>query len=113
MNILKSFSSLVLAALMLLSSCSSSVKITSSLSGADVYADGFYVGQTPMRHNDAKPTGTTLELKLAKEGYDTFETDFTKDARLNVKTLLQSMFIVPSCPKIKAPIKWPPRFGRH
>ena len=73
MNIFKSSSSLALAALMLLSSCASSVKITSSPSGADVYADGFYVGQTPMRHKDAKPTGTTLELKLEKEGYDAFE----------------------------------------
>ena len=26
-----------------------------------------------MRHKDAKPTGTTLELKLEKEGYDAFE----------------------------------------
>ena len=48
-----------------------------------------------MRHKDAKPTGTTLELKLEKEGYDAFETEITKDARLNVKALLGSMFIVP------------------
>ena len=95
MNVFKSSSSLALAALMLLSSCASSVKITSSPSGADVYADGFYVGQTPMRHKDAKPTGTTLELKLEKEGYDALETEIIKDARLNVKALLGSMFIVP------------------
>ena len=95
MHMLKSFPSLALVALTLFSSCASSVKITSSPSGVDVYADGFYVGQTPMRHKDAKPTGTTLSLKLEKEGYDTFETEITKDARLNVKALLGSMFIVP------------------
>ena len=42
MNILKSSPSLTRVAMVLFSSCASSVKITSSPPGADVYADGFY-----------------------------------------------------------------------
>ena len=58
----------IFGGLFLLAFCSSSVKITSSPTQADVYADGLYVGQTPMRHRDAKVSGTVLNVRLEKDG---------------------------------------------
>ena len=85
----------VLMALVLLPSCASSVRISSSPSQADVYADGLYIGQTPVRQRDAKVSGSTLDVRLEKEGYEVLETEISKDARLNVKALLGSMFVIP------------------
>ena len=83
------------ALLVLFPSCTSSMRITSEPAGASVFADGLYVGETPMRHRDAKPSGTHLDVRLEKEGYETFEVRVSKDARLNVKALLGAMFVIP------------------
>jgi len=92
---IRSLSCLMLAVVMTFPSCSSSVKITSSPSEADVYADGLYVGQTPMRHRDAKVSGTVLNVRLEKEGFEDLNTQISKDARVNVKALLFSGFVIP------------------
>jgi len=84
-----------LAACFMLASCASSVRISSSPSQADVYADGHYIGQTPVRHRDAKVSGTNLNLRLEKEGYEVLETQISKDARINGRALLGSMFVIP------------------
>ncbi|MDA0729073.1 MAG: PEGA domain-containing protein [Bacteroidetes bacterium] len=86
---------IVLVASFLLPACASSVRISSSPSQADVYADGHYIGQTPVRHRDAKISGTNLDLRLEKEGYEVLETQISKDARINVRALLGSMFVIP------------------
>ena len=77
---------------LVLSSCTSSVRISSSPSQADVYADGLYIGQTPIRHKDAKTSGSPLDVRLEKEGYETLTTQIVKDARVNVKALVASPF---------------------
>ena len=76
-------------------SCASGVKISSFPKGADVYADGVYVGQTPMRYQDAKVSGESLEVVLEHEGHMPIQTEITKDARLNVKALIASPLVVP------------------
>ena len=81
-----------LMASLVLSSCTSSVRISSSPSQADVYADGLYIGQTPIRHKDAKTSGSLLDVRLEKEGYETLSTQIVKDARVNVKALVASPF---------------------
>ena len=49
---------------LVLSSCTSSVRISSSPSQADVYAGCLYIGQTPIRHKDAKTSGSLLDVRL-------------------------------------------------
>ena len=93
MNIFKSSSSLALAAGLVVVLRELRENHLVSLRGGRLRRR-FYVGQAHAPQ-DAKPTGTTLELTLEKEGYDALETEVTKDARLNVKALLGSMFIVP------------------
>ena len=88
-------SPLVLALLVLFSSCTSSVNISSSPSGVDVYTDGRYIGQTPVRHSDAEPTGHKLEVRLEKDGYELLTTHAQKDGRINFKALMGSFLILP------------------
>ena len=86
---------LVLALLVLFSSCTSSVNISSTPSGVDVYTDGRYIGQTPVRHSDAEPTGHKLEVRLKKDGYELLTTYAPKDVRINFKALMGSFLILP------------------
>ena len=60
----------LLASLILLPSCSSSILISSTPSQADVYANGQYIGQTPVRHRDSEMGGSILDLEIEKEGYE-------------------------------------------
>ena len=61
------------AALILLSSCSSSILISSVPSKANVYANAEYIGQTPVRHRDSEVGGSLLDLQIEKEGYEVFK----------------------------------------
>ena len=84
-----------LVLLILLPSCSSSVSISSSPSQARVYLDGRYAGQTPLRHRDAKPTGSKLQVRLEKEGHAPLTTEIVKDARVNLWAAMGSVLVIP------------------
>lgn len=92
-----------LALLILLPSCASSVLISSSPSQARVYLDGRYAGQTPLRHRDAKPTGSKLEVRLEKEGHAPLTTEIVKDARVNVWAAMGSVLVIPLAWLLKYP----------
>lgn len=38
--------------------------------GAKVYADGVYLGRTPVEYSDRKVLGSTTQIKLVKDGCD-------------------------------------------
>ena len=69
-----------LASLILLPSCSSSILISSTPSQADVYANGQYIGQTPVRHRDREVGGSILEVEIEKEGYEVHTAGVVKRA---------------------------------
>ena len=92
-----------LALLILLPSCASSVSISSKPSQAHVYLDGRYAGQTPLRHRDAKPTGSKLEVRLEKEGHAPVITEIVKDARVNVWAAMGSVLVIPLAWLLKYP----------
>lgn len=92
-----------LAFLIVLPSCASSVSISSSPSQARVYLDGRYAGQTPLRHRDAKPTGSRLEVRLEKEGHAPLTTEIVKDARVNLWAAMGSVLVIPLAWLLKYP----------
>jgi len=53
----------------LLASCASATTIRSSPSGAKVYLDGQYVGDTPVVHEDMDIAGTNKKVVLKHDGY--------------------------------------------
>lgn len=92
-----------LVLLIVLPSCSSSVSISSSPSQARVYLDGRYAGQTPLRHRDAKPTGSKLQVRLEKEGHAPLTTEVVKDARVNLWAAMGSVLVIPLAWLLKYP----------
>ncbi|QCR21290.1 PEGA domain-containing protein [Pontibacter sp. SGAir0037] len=86
--------SLLLASSILFSSCASSTVIQSNPSGAKVYLDGEPVGETPYTHRDTKIVGSGTSVKLEKEGYETFNTYFSRDEEVDVGAIVGGFFFL-------------------
>jgi hypothetical protein len=97
MKIKKSFlqtSAFFLAALMLLSACTSTTMIQSIPSGAKVYVDHEPVGTTPYMHADTKITGSATYVRLQKEGYEDFNIVITRDEEVDVGAIVGGIFVL-------------------
>ena len=77
----------LLVYLILLPSCSSSILISSYPSGASVFANGEFIGETPVRHWDAEPSGSLLDVRIEKDGYENLTADIEKTGRVNFGAL--------------------------
>lgn len=86
------FAVVVLAAAMLLTSCSSSTIINSVPSEADLFINGEYVGKTPYKHKDTKIVGSVNEVRIEKEGFQVFHTSFAKDEKIAVGPVIGGIF---------------------
>ena len=86
--------SLFLALSILFASCSSTTMIQSSPSKAKVYLDGAFVGETPYIHRDSKIVGSSMVVKLEKEGFNPLVTTITKDEEVNVGAIIGGLFVV-------------------
>ncbi|MFN0255163.1 PEGA domain-containing protein [Pedobacter ureilyticus] len=85
---------LFLAGCILLASCSSKTLIQSNPSGAKVYLNGEAVGTTPYTHEDTKIVGSTTTVKLEKEGYETFNTSFSRNEKTDVGAIIGGVFVL-------------------
>ncbi len=86
--------SLVLAGAILFASCSSSTLIQSSPSGAKVYLNGEYAGVTPYTHTDTKIVGSSTQVRLEKEGYETLNTAFSRNEDADVGAIIGGIFFL-------------------
>ncbi|MBT3302783.1 MAG: PEGA domain-containing protein [Bacteroidetes bacterium] len=68
-NIINPFAILV-AALIVLSSCSSTTLIETDPAGAIVYIDGVNKGQSPVRMTNSKIISSCTDIRIEKEGYE-------------------------------------------
>ena len=68
--------------------------IQSNPSNAKLYIDGQHVGQTPYKHRDSKIVGSSLMVKIEKEGYQPLITTITKDEEVNVGAIVGGLFFV-------------------
>lgn len=78
----------------LLTSCASSTLINSEPGGAKIYLNDEPVGVTPYKHRDNKIVGTSTDVRLEKEGYETLETYFTKDEEVDVGAIIGGVFFL-------------------
>jgi hypothetical protein len=60
-----------------------------------VYANGEYIGQTPVRHRDSGPGGSILDLEIEKEGYEVHTAGVVKKGRINLWALMGSWMLFP------------------
>lgn len=85
---------IILAGSILLASCSSRTLIQSNPSGAKVYLNGESVGTTPYTHEDTKVVGSVTEVKLEKEGYETFNTSFARNEEADAGAIIGGIFLL-------------------
>ncbi|MDP4275993.1 MAG: PEGA domain-containing protein [Bacteroidota bacterium] len=84
--------SLLLVATILFAGCSSTTLIQSTPSKAKLYLDGEYVGETPYYHRDTKIVGSSMMVKLEKEGFKPIVTTITKDEEVDVPAVIGGLF---------------------
>ena len=77
---------------MLFYSCSSSTCIQTSQGAAKLYINNEYKGTTPYVHTDTRIVGSTLVLKLEKEGYKPLITTITKDEEIDPGAIAGGIF---------------------
>ena len=85
--------SVFLAGAILFTSCASRTLIQSNPIGARVYIDGESVGTTPYPHRDTKISMSTTTVQLKKEGYETLNTSFCRDERVDVGAIIGGLFV--------------------
>ncbi len=85
---------LLLVVSLFFASCSSSTLIMSEPSNAKLYLNGQYVGTTPYQHKDKKVVGTTTNVRLEKEGYETLHTSFSRDEDVDVGAIIGGIFFL-------------------
>lgn len=88
------FTAVLLAGVIFMASCSSSTMIQSTPDNAKLYLNGESVGSTPYRHTDKSIVGSTNEVRLEKEGYETFITSFSRDEEVDVGAIIGGIFFL-------------------
>lgn len=85
---------LFLSLMILLTSCASTTVIQSEPSGANVYINGEKVGVTPHTYQDTKIVGSTVSVKLTKEGYEDLTTSFSRNEQVSVGAIIGGIFFL-------------------
>lgn len=75
-------------------SCGSTTMIQSTPSNAKLYMNGEYMGTTPYTYRDTKVVGSSTLVTLEKEGYNPFNTSFSRDEELDVGALIGGIFLL-------------------
>lgn len=75
-------------------SCASTTLINSEPSGAKLYIDGNPVGKTPYTHSDTKIVGSTTQIRMEKEGCDTFHGVLTRSENFEVGPCIGGVFVL-------------------
>lgn len=94
LTIIPKMTALILAASILLASCSSRTLIQSNPSGAKVYLNGESVGTTPYTHEDTKIVGSVTNVKLEKEGYESLNTSFSRNEQADAGAIVGGVFLL-------------------
>jgi hypothetical protein len=85
---------LFLAVAIFFASCGSTTMIQSIPSDAKLYMNGEYMGNTPYTYRDTKVVGSSTLVRLEKEGYNPFNTSFSRDEELDVGALIGGVFLL-------------------
>lgn len=86
------FISFYLVIVLILTSCSSSTLIQSNPTKAKVYIDGAFVGETPYLHTDSKIVGSSMVVKIEKDGFAPIISTITKDEEVNIGAVVGGLF---------------------
>lgn len=90
----KDFVCVLLACVVFMTSCASTTRIETYPSGAKLYVDGEFVGETPCDYTDSKIIGSSIGVRLEKEGYKPITTIITKDEEPNIGAAVAGYFFL-------------------
>ena len=82
-----------MAALILFSSCASSTVFRTTPEGAKVYADGQYLGTTPVTYSDTKIVGSSTNIRIEKEGYKTVNAVLNRSEQADIGAIVGGLFV--------------------
>ncbi|HNW50541.1 MAG TPA: PEGA domain-containing protein [Prolixibacteraceae bacterium] len=84
--------SLILALLVLFSSCASTTLIESVPSGGELYLDGEYVGQTPYSMTDTKIVGSCTSVRIEKKNYENLYASICRTEEADAGAIVGGLF---------------------
>lgn len=58
-----------------------------------MYLNGQSMGATPYTHRDTKLVGSTTQVRIEMEGYETLNTSFSKDEQIDVGAAIAGCFV--------------------
>lgn len=85
---------LILSTTILLSGCSSTTLFQTSPTGAKLYINDEFVGNTPYTYSDTKIVGTTTIVKIKAEGYEDFNYVLKRNEEVNVGAIIGGIFVL-------------------
>ncbi|MGI6339044.1 MAG: PEGA domain-containing protein [Bacteroidales bacterium] len=88
------FVALILSTTILLSGCSSTTLFQTSPTGAKLYINDEFVGNTPYTYSDTKIVGTTTIVKIKAEGYEDFNYVLKRNEEVNVGAIIGGIFVL-------------------
>lgn len=80
--------------LAILSACSSTTLIHSVPPGAKVYADGNFIGSTPIPYKDNKVSLSNTRFRFEKDGYDPLDVVVMKDEEAHIGAIIGGIFFL-------------------
>lgn len=90
---MNTFIPIVLVLCMAFTSCMSTTTLHSLPEGADVYADGNYLGKTPATYSSEKVVLSKTQLRFEKEGYETLFTYIRRSDEFNAGACIGAFFV--------------------
>lgn len=84
----------VLAAVSLTAACTSSTMIRSRPTGAKVYLNGAYAGETPYQMSDSKIVGSTTRVRLEHPGYEPLDAWISRNEEVDGLALVGGLFFL-------------------
>jgi len=87
---------LILSLTLFLSACGTTSLIQTQPTGAKVFADEMYLGQSPVRYRESKIIFSNTYLRFEKEGFETLHVKIVKNENVAIIPLLAGcIFVLP------------------
>ena len=83
-----------LAIAILFPSCTSTTLIQSTPSKSKVYINGEFMGETPYTYSDSKILGSSVSIKIEKEGYHPLMTNMTRNEEADLGAIIGGVFFL-------------------
>ena len=84
----------IMLVVMVLGSCKSTTMIVSQPPDAKLILNNNYVGKTPYKYSDRKVSGSKVNIRIEKEGYEPLHTSFRRNEKLDAGALVGGIFFV-------------------